>query len=536
MGRLRKITHIDGTSPSDSSFHTPRLRPTAGSPPYKMTVREALEFSVTMGVFSANAEISRLTNDAYVEDVIDMLDMQEFHLSTMLLSERLVFSGSRADELAYVEDVIGMLDMPQLSDGGLDSQTSWRFAIGEKLTASGQAVLCTIHQPSAMLFQTSWAICDRLLLLAPGGKTTSAPNPARFERNGAPPCPEVRQPRNCTCSRSSNLDEEAETLINWHDRRDSPPSSEEVKPAENFHDLISAFYDGEADECNGDQIRSLWPVLDAVPRGVSGLKHLPSTRRSPIISFQDRDASYHKLAIKTLARPVHLYMDSRLKITQEYLFKACTDQLYAIFMLALPISLQRIYVRSREHHPRSTAGTVSPRHLHGSLTSSNHSQHTSCPTSSRSIGTPSWTCHNLLLVQYPVGIRPQHNFRRFQAYILSNFLVEAACISFMDVIMLFTSTFSAAIVCIATAEDQAIRGVIATLYLWMLISFCGTLSHLPLDCITHAEQVGVITTKFWMLHVSFCQRPTSLAVHHATCVFSNVGVADNEIPNGCSWM
>ena len=48
---------------------------------------------------------------------------------------------------------------------GLDSQTSWSIvSLLTKLSKSGQAVICTIRQPSAILFQRF----DRLLLLAKG--------------------------------------------------------------------------------------------------------------------------------------------------------------------------------------------------------------------------------------------------------------------------------------------------------------------------------------------------------------------------------
>jgi ATP-binding cassette, subfamily G (WHITE), member 2, PDR len=68
----------------------------------------------------------------------------------------------------------------------------------EKLTKAGQAILCTIHQPSAMLFQRF----DRLLFLAKGGKTVyygeigenSSILTTYFERNGAPKCPEAANP------------------------------------------------------------------------------------------------------------------------------------------------------------------------------------------------------------------------------------------------------------------------------------------------------------------------------------------------------
>jgi ATP-binding cassette, subfamily G (WHITE), member 2, PDR len=77
---------------------------------------------------------------------------------------------------------------------GLDSQTSWSLCnLLEKLTQNGQAILCTIHQPSAILFQRF----DRLLLLAKGGKTVYFGDIGRgsrtlinyFVRHGASDCP-----------------------------------------------------------------------------------------------------------------------------------------------------------------------------------------------------------------------------------------------------------------------------------------------------------------------------------------------------------
>ena len=82
---------------------------------------------------------------------------------------------------------------------GLDSQTSWIICdLMEKLTKNGQAIMCTIHQPSALLFQRF----DRLLLLANGGKTVyfgdigdnSSTVIDYFERNGGHPCPEEANP------------------------------------------------------------------------------------------------------------------------------------------------------------------------------------------------------------------------------------------------------------------------------------------------------------------------------------------------------
>lgn len=85
------------------------------------------------------------------------------------------------------------------SHSGLDSQSSWAIvAFLRKLADAGQAVLCTIHQPSAILFQEF----DRLLFLAKGGKTVYFGPVGKnsrdlldyFEANGAPKCGDEENP------------------------------------------------------------------------------------------------------------------------------------------------------------------------------------------------------------------------------------------------------------------------------------------------------------------------------------------------------
>lgn len=61
-----------------------------------------------------------------------------------------------------------VLIAPSRPTSGLDGQSAWNLVrFLKKLAASGQAILCTIHQPSSLLFESF----DRLLLLERGGET-----------------------------------------------------------------------------------------------------------------------------------------------------------------------------------------------------------------------------------------------------------------------------------------------------------------------------------------------------------------------------
>lgn len=190
-----------------------------------------------MGVISGEMLVDGNLRDSSFQRKTGYVQQQDLHLPTSTVREALSFSAllrqparySQAEKLAYVDTVISLLNMEEYSDAvigipgeglnveqrkrltigvelaarpqlllfldeptsGLDSQTSWSICnLMEKLTKSGQAILCTIHQPSAMLFQRF----DRLLLLAKGGKTVYFGDIGKnsnimvdyFVRNGAP--------------------------------------------------------------------------------------------------------------------------------------------------------------------------------------------------------------------------------------------------------------------------------------------------------------------------------------------------------------
>ncbi|RMZ84249.1 hypothetical protein DV738_g493, partial [Chaetothyriales sp. CBS 135597] len=161
------------------------------------TVREALEFSALL---RQNRNVPKADKLRYVETVIDLLELRD--LEYCLIGEPgaglSVEQRKRVTigvELVAKPDVLIFLDEPT---SGLDGQAAYntlRFL--KKLAAAGQAVLVTIHQPSAQLFSQF----DTLLLLAKGGKTVYFGDIGEnaetikdyFARHGAP-CPPNANP------------------------------------------------------------------------------------------------------------------------------------------------------------------------------------------------------------------------------------------------------------------------------------------------------------------------------------------------------
>ncbi|EOD52405.1 putative abc transporter cdr4 protein [Neofusicoccum parvum UCRNP2] len=179
----------------------------------KTTLLDTLAARTTMGVVTGDVLVDGLPRNANFQRSTGYVQQQDIHLETSTVREALNFSAllrqpatvSRQEKIDYAWEVIKLLEMEEYADAvvgvpgqglnveqrrrltigvelaakpallfldeptsGLDSQTSWAICdLIEKLTKAGQAVLCTIHQPSAMLFERF----DRLLLLHNGGKT-----------------------------------------------------------------------------------------------------------------------------------------------------------------------------------------------------------------------------------------------------------------------------------------------------------------------------------------------------------------------------
>ena len=127
------------------------------------TIREAMRFSAYL---RQPFHVPKEEKDAYVEDVIELLELQD--LSEAMVCTLGVEARKRLTigvELASKPELLLFLDEPT---SGLDAQSAWNLVrFLRKLADGGQAILCTIHQPSSLLFESF----DRLLLLGKGGNT-----------------------------------------------------------------------------------------------------------------------------------------------------------------------------------------------------------------------------------------------------------------------------------------------------------------------------------------------------------------------------
>lgn len=127
------------------------------------TVREAIDFSA---ILRQDASIPRAEKLAYVDTIIDLLelhDLQDAIISSLGVEQRKRLTIGV--ELAAKPSLLLFLDEPT---SGLDSQSAYsivRFL--KKLSKAGQAIVCTIHQPSSVLIQQF----DMVLALNPGGNT-----------------------------------------------------------------------------------------------------------------------------------------------------------------------------------------------------------------------------------------------------------------------------------------------------------------------------------------------------------------------------
>lgn len=178
------------------------------------TVREALEFSALLRQSRHTPDDEKLR---YVDIIIDLLELNDLE-HTLVGRPGAGLSVEQRKRLTIAVELVAkpriliFLDEPT---SGLDGQSAYntiRFL--RKLAQAGQAVLVTIHQPSAQLF----AQFDTLLLLAKGGKTVYF----------------------------GDIGENASTLKDYFARH-GEPCPPEINPAEHMIDVVSGLGNSDQD-------------------------------------------------------------------------------------------------------------------------------------------------------------------------------------------------------------------------------------------------------------------------------------------------
>ncbi|RYO75617.1 hypothetical protein DL762_009937 [Monosporascus cannonballus] len=162
------------------------------------TVRGALPFSALL---RQPKEVVKEEKYAYCETIIELLEMQDIAGATIGKVGEGLNSEQRKRltigvKLASKPELLMFLDEPT---SGLDSGAAFNIVrFLRKLADAGQAILCTIHQPSAVLFENF----DELILLESGGRVVYAGDLGKgsqklisyFEENGGSKCPPDANP------------------------------------------------------------------------------------------------------------------------------------------------------------------------------------------------------------------------------------------------------------------------------------------------------------------------------------------------------
>ncbi|KAI8351922.1 ABC-2 type transporter-domain-containing protein [Mortierella sp. GBAus27b] len=235
------------------------------------TVREALRFSAYL---RQPANVSEAEKDVYVEEIIQILEMESIADAMVGTTESGL--GISVEERKRLTIGVELVAKPKLlfldePTSGLDAQASYNIMrFMRKLADQGQAILCTIHQPSSQLF----AFFDDLLLLAKGGKTVFF----------------------------GELGHDSSNLINYFEKNGAPKCASDANPAEYILDVVNARH-SDLD----------WPsIWSESPEKTQLLKDIQATRNIPSTGQVDHSA---ELEYATDTRTQFKYVFRRMSKT-----------------------------------------------------------------------------------------------------------------------------------------------------------------------------------------------------------------------------
>ena len=460
----------------------------------KTTLLDVLASRTTMGVISGQMLVDGKQRNSGFQRKTGYVQQQDLHLATSTVREALNFSAllrqpkdtPKHEKLEYVDEVIKLLEMEAYADAvvgvpgeglnveqrkrltiavemaakpalllfldeptsGLDSQTAWSILmLLKKLAANGQAILCTIHQPSALLFQEF----DRLLFLASGGRTVYYGDIGEgskiltdyFERNGSRSCGSSENP--------------AEWML---DVIGAAPGSQ------NTIDWPNVWYDSPERQEIKRQLADLKEELSSKPEDND-----PKSLREFAAPFNQQLATVTERVFAQYWRtPSYLYSKALL-CTASGLFigfsfwmaptslQGLQNQLFSIFMLMT---------------------------IFGNLVQQIM---------------PHFVTQRAL---YEVRERPSKTYS-WKVFILSNIIVELPWNTLMSVLIFFTWYYPIGMYRNAIPDNQVHeRGALMFLLIWAFLMFASTFTHMIIAGIETAETAGNIANLLFSLTLIFC--------------------------------
>ncbi|KAE8353295.1 ABC-2 type transporter-domain-containing protein [Aspergillus coremiiformis] len=461
----------------------------------KTTLLDVLATRVTMGVITGEMLVDGRPRDQSFQRKTGYVQQQDLHLATSTVREALRFSAilrqpahvSHQEKIDYVEEVITLLGMEAYADAvvgvpgeglnveqrkrltigvelaakpqlllfldeptsGLDSQTSWSILdLIDTLTQHGQAILCTIHQPSAMLFQRF----DRLLFLATGGKTIYF----------------------------GNIGQNSLTLSSYFERHGAQPISPGENPAEWMLDVTGAA-PGSHSDIDWPKVWRESPEHTKVKEHLAELKSTLSAKpvgNSDAEAFKEYAAPFHVQLWECLIRVFAQYYRTPIYIWSKTALSAFTALYIGFSFFHAKISIQGLQNQMFSVFMLMT--------IFGNLVQQMM---------------PHFVTQRSL---YEVRERPSKIYS-WQAFITANILVELPWNTLMAVIIFFCWYYPIGLYNNAKPTDAVTeRGGLMFLLIWTFLLFTSTFSHMVIAGIELAETGGNIANLLFSLCLIFC--------------------------------
>lgn len=460
----------------------------------KTTLLDVLASRVTMGVVTGQMLVNGRQRDSGFQRKTGYVQQQDLHLATSTVREALNFSAllrqpkttPKREKLEYVNEVINLLEMEGYADAivgvpgeglnveqrkrltigvemaakpalllfldeptsGLDSQTAWSICnLLRKLANNGQAILCTIHQPSAILFQEF----DRLLFLASGGR------PVYF----------------------GDIGNRSQTLTSYFERNGARKCGVEENPAEWMLDVIGA--------APGSQNTIDWPqiwresdeklfIRETLSNMKSSLKHEPVDNDPTALRVFAETFSFQLITVtkrifeQYWRTPSYLYSKTLL-CTASALFIGFSFWHSAISLQGLQNQLFSIFMLMT---------------IFGNMVNQTM---------------PHFVTQRAL---YEVRERPSRTYS-WVVFMLSNIIVELPWNSLMSVIIFACFYYPVGMYQNAIPDHQVHeRGGLMWLYVWVFLLFTSTFTDMVVAGIESAETAGNIAQLLFSLTLIFC--------------------------------